>query len=390
MTCLSRHRLRRGVPTQQLSLGADELPDEPLGAAARSTKRAKQAIARLLPDFSLEDTRHGRPVSAPHRHDRPRHDGVWHSQNSRACLPSRRPSSAVAGADEAFAAEHGYAKATTDLASMLADPAIDAVVVASPSEAHVEHCLAVLAAGKHVLLEIPIAMDLAGAERVAAAAAASDRVVAVCHPWRHRPEMVAVKARLDAGEERLGMVEGRFIIHRLENIGSTGYRRSWTDNILWHHGAHLIDLACWMMDGYDEVTGYMAPVDPRTGIPMTTEITLARKDGVSAHLLLTYLSRIRQNDGTVLTDRDGYQVDITNARFLTAAGWKDIDAEAVVCRYVLEDFVAACRERRRPRATPADVMPAMRAMQVLQDAWDARYGVQSLPGRELARLGQGR
>ena len=66
-----------------------------------------------------------------------------------------------------------------------------------------------------------------------------------------------------------------------------------------------------------------------------------------------------------------------------------IDAEPDLCRRVIEDFVEACRHDRRPRATPADVMPAMQAMQSLQDAWDARYGVLSLPGRDLARLGQG-
>ncbi|MCB1991784.1 MAG: Gfo/Idh/MocA family oxidoreductase, partial [Geminicoccaceae bacterium] len=247
--------------------------------------------------------------------------GVWHSQNLddlaavKGTIVGRRQEPT-----EAFAAEHGYARATTDLDSMLADPAIDAVVVASPSEAHVEHCLAVLAAGKHVLLEIPIALDLAGAERVAAAAAASDRVVAVCHPWRHRPEFIALRERLAAGEEKLGMIEGRFLIHRLENVGATGYRRSWTDNILWHHGAHLIDLACWLMGEVDEVTGYMAPVDPRTGIPMTTAINMAQKDGTSAHLLLTYLSQLKHNEAMALTDRDSYRIDVPRHELLTASG----------------------------------------------------------------------
>lgn len=314
--------------------------------------------------------------------------GVWHSRNldglpaTKGTIVGRRREPT-----EAFAAEHGYAKATTDLASMLDDPAIDAVVVASPSEAHVEHGLAALAAGKHVLLEIPIAMDLAGAERVAAAAAASDRVVAVCHPWRHRPEFIALEARLASGEERLGMIEGRFFIHRLENIGATGYRRSWTDNVLWHHGAHLIDLACWLMGEPDEVSGFMAPVDSRTGIPMTTQITLARKDGASAHLLLTYLSQLKHNEGMVLTDRDSYRVDINRHELTTASGTVEIEAEQVVCRHVIEDFVLACQASRRPRATPQDVLPAMRAMQRMQDAWDARYGARSLPGRELERLG---
>ncbi len=135
--------------------------------------------------------------------------GVWHSRNLTGLeavphtIAGRR-----AEPTQAFAAEHGYAKATIDLSAMLADPEVDAVVVASPSEAHVEHSLAAIAAGKHVLIEIPIAMDYAGATRVAEAAEASERVVAVCHPWRHRPEFIALKERLDAGEERAGLSRG--------------------------------------------------------------------------------------------------------------------------------------------------------------------------------------
>jgi 2-hydroxy-4-carboxymuconate semialdehyde hemiacetal dehydrogenase len=247
--------------------------------------------------------------------------GVWHSRNLAGL--EAVPHTVVGRRTEpteAFAEEHGYARATTDLDAMLADPDVDAVVVGSPSEAHVEHSLAAIAAKKHVLIEIPIAMDLAGAERVAEAARRSDRVVAVCHPWRHRPELVALKERLDAGEERLGFVEGRFLIHRLENVGATGYRRSWTDSILWHHAAHLVDLGCWLLGPDLQASGWLAPVDGRTGTPMATSITLERGDGASAHLLLTYLSHLKHNEATATTERDSYRIDIPNALLATSAG----------------------------------------------------------------------
>jgi 2-hydroxy-4-carboxymuconate semialdehyde hemiacetal dehydrogenase len=315
--------------------------------------------------------------------------GVWHSRNLDGLeavlhtVVGRR-----AEPTAAFAEEHGYARATTDLDAMLADPMVDAVVVGSPSEAHVEHSLAAIAAKKHVLIEIPIAMDLAGAERVAEAARRSDRVVAVCHPWRHRPELVALKERLDAGEERLGFVEGRFLIHRLENVGATGYRRSWTDSILWHHAAHLVDLGCWLLGPDLQASGWLAPVDGRTGTPMATSITLERGDGASAHLLLTYLSHLKHNEATATTERDSYRIDIPNALLATSAGRRAIESEQENCRHVLADFVAACRTSGRPRVTPADVVPCMRALQVVQDTWDARHGARSLPGRELDRLGR--
>jgi 2-hydroxy-4-carboxymuconate semialdehyde hemiacetal dehydrogenase len=310
--------------------------------------------------------------------------GVWHSQNLAGLAAV--PHTIVGRRDDptrAFAAEHGYIHATTDLDAMLAHPEIDAVVVASPSEAHVAHALAAIRAGKHVLLEIPIAMDLAGARQVAEAAARSDRVVAVCHPWRHRPALIALKKRLEAEDENLGFLEGRFLIHRLENVGATGYQRSWTDNILWHHACHLVDLACWLLGPDLDVTGWLAPVDPRTGTAMSTQLTLARQDGAAAHILLTYLSHLKHNEATITTDRDSYLIDIPNARLTTRSGAMPIEAEPALCRYVLEDFVEACRARRRPRVTPDDVLPAMAALQTIQDGWDARYGIQSVPGRAL-------
>lgn len=314
--------------------------------------------------------------------------GVWHSQNLEGL--GAMPHTIVGRREEAaqsFALAHGYANATTDLHAMLGDPEIDAVVVASPSEAHLQHSLAALQAGKHVLIEIPIAMDLAGAQRVAEVAARCDLVVAICHPWRHRPELIDLKERLNAGEERLNFLEGRFLIHRLENIGATGYQRSWTDSILWHHGAHLVDLAFWLMGPDVTTSGWLGPVDSRTHTPMTTEITLERPDGASAHLVLTYLSHLKHNEATATTERDSYRIDIPNRTMTTSAGSRAIETEQANCRTVLADFINACQSGHQPRVTPRDVLPCMAALQVVQDAWDARYGIRSLPGRTLHRLG---
>ena len=59
---------------------------------------------------------------------------------------------------------------------------------------------------------------------------------------RFRREREGLTARTRAGEERIRHVAGRFFIKRLENVGATGYRRSWSDNILWHHFCHFVDL----------------------------------------------------------------------------------------------------------------------------------------------------
>ena len=122
--------------------------------------------------------------------------GVWHSEALQRLddvqlhtVVGRRPSPAGGSAPapttgrkppstEQFATKYGYKKWTTDLGGALADPEVDVVIVAGPSETHAPMALASLEAGKHTLVEIPIAMDLEGAERVVAAAITASRAPA--------------------------------------------------------------------------------------------------------------------------------------------------------------------------------------------------------------------
>src|SRR3954469_19563799 len=159
--------------------------------------------------------------------------GDWHSQAlARAgavlhTLVGRRPEAA-----RAFAERHGYGRWTLELDEALADRAVDMVVLGTPSDQHEAQAIRCLQAGKHTLIEIPVAMSLAGAERVVAAGERSGLVYGLSHPMRFRREREGLRARILAGEERIGHIAGRFFIKRLVNIGATGYRRSWIDNIL--------------------------------------------------------------------------------------------------------------------------------------------------------------
>src|SRR5829696_3854041 len=89
---------------------------------------------------------------------------------------------------EAFAQKYGYKKWSTNLDEALADPEVDIVIIAGPSETHAEMSLKSIDAGKHTLVEIPIAMNLAGAEEVVAAAKEKGLALGVSHPMRYRGE----------------------------------------------------------------------------------------------------------------------------------------------------------------------------------------------------------
>src|SRR4051794_22298178 len=149
--------------------------------------------------------------------------GAWHSEALRRepdvvlhTVVGRRPEAA-----SEFAGRYGYQRWTVSLDEVLADPAIDAVILATPSEQHEAQAIRTLEAGKHALIEIPIAMSLAGAERVVAAGERSGLVYGLSHPMRFRREREreGLRTRIRAGEERIRHIAGRFFIKRLVNIG---------------------------------------------------------------------------------------------------------------------------------------------------------------------------
>jgi UDP-N-acetylglucosamine 3-dehydrogenase len=89
---------------------------------------------------------------------------------------------------------------TDDLQAVLADPSIGAVDICLPTPQHREVTEAALAAGKHVLLEKPIALSLEDAQALVQANEATDRVFMIAHVLRFWPEYVEIARRVGSGE----------------------------------------------------------------------------------------------------------------------------------------------------------------------------------------------
>ena len=95
---------------------------------------------------------------------------------------------------------HGIPRTTTDWRELPADPEVDAVVIGTPNALHAEQAVACLKAGKHVLVEKPMACNLAEADAMLAAAAGSGAWLMVAHCWRFHPDVRRLRARVAAGE----------------------------------------------------------------------------------------------------------------------------------------------------------------------------------------------
>jgi 2-hydroxy-4-carboxymuconate semialdehyde hemiacetal dehydrogenase len=331
--------------------------------------------------------------------------GIWHSEAlqrvpecqlhtvvGRPPKPARAEEAAPAAGRRpaSTAAKYGYQKWTTDIGEALADPEVDIVIIAGPSETHAEMATKSLEAGKHTLVEIPIAMNLADSEKVVAIARERGLTLGLSHPMRFRHEHAAVAKRVGNGEERVSHTHGRFYIYRMHNVGATGLQRSWTDNILWHHSTHLVDIGLWIVSGGDmstadervrNVHSFYPKIEPKTGIPMEIVIHIETHDNQSVIVTGSYYASWRIYDVLVTSDRDMYQVDELTSTLKVKDGTRPISSEQENAGLIAPDFVEAVRDRREPQVPGWSVLPTMRVLHRVQENWDAKYGKQVLPGR---------
>ncbi len=152
---------------------------------------------------------------------------------------------------KAFADKHGAAAAYDDYSQMLADPNVDVVYIASPNGLHAEHGLAALKSGKHVLVDKPLALDVADARAMVEAAADAEVLLGTGFHLRHKATTRAARDAIAAG--RLGEV---FYAEMSCGAGKGLYPYdTWRADpalsgggTLLHQGVHAVDLVAYLCD----------------------------------------------------------------------------------------------------------------------------------------------
>ena len=257
---------------------------------------------------------------------------------------------------------------STDFEQMLGDDSIDAVVLATPTPLHAEQTLAVLEAGKHVLVEIPMADDIDDARRVAAAATASDRVAMVCHTRRFRAPTQWIRREMAGGLELQHLMVQTLFLRR-DNMNSLGVKRSWADHLLWHHACHSVDLFHYLTgEEIADVTALQGPVHPDLGIAMDMTLACRSASGSLLSIVLSFNNDgpfgtttryicdrgtwIAQYDG--MTDGSGDAID-ARSELGRAEGIEEQDRE----------FVDAIVEGRRPEASIVEGLASMETLERL-------------------------
>ena len=268
------------------------------------------------------------------------------------------------------AVKYGIGHVTTDLADSLALKEVDAVILCTPTQMHVEQSIACMKAGKHVQVEIPLADSLAGAEAVVALQKQTGLVAMCGHTRRFNPSHQYVHNKINAGEFNIQQMDVQTYFFRRTNMNALGQPRSWTDHLLWHHAAHTVDLFAYQAGGeIVKANAVQGPIHPALGIAMDMSIQLKSSTGAICTLSLSF-----NNDGPLGTFFR-YIGDCATyiARYDDLFNGKDeqIDVSHVAVSMngiELQDreFFSAIREGREPNSSVARVLPCYRVLHQLQ------------------------
>jgi 2-hydroxy-4-carboxymuconate semialdehyde hemiacetal dehydrogenase len=232
----------------------------------------------------------------------------------------------------------------------------------------------VMRAGKHVQVEIPLADSWADALEVNRVQRETALTCMVGHTRRFNPSHQWIHRRIGAGELSIQQMDVQTYFFRRTNLNALGEPRSWTDNLLWHHSAHTVDLFQYQTGEDVEIAhAVQGPLHPELGIPMDMSVQLRTPAGRICTLSLSF-----NNDGPLGTffryicDNGTY---IARYDDLLTGREEPVDVSRVdVSTNGIElqdrEFVAAIREGREPNSSVASVLPCYRVLGELETELD--------------------
>src|ERR1700694_1799542 len=269
---------------------------------------------------------------------------------------------------------------TTDLTETLRQPGLEAVILASPTQVHAKQAEQVMRAGKHVLIEIPMADSVQDAERLVEVQRETGVIAMAGHVRRFNPSHQWVHRRISAGELGVQKMDVRTYFFRRGNMNAAGQTRTWTDHLLWHHACHTVDLFQYQTGATPVVANAIqGPIHPQLGIAMDMSIQLKVPSGAILTLSLSF-----NNEGPFgsffryICDNGTYKALYDD---LVDGNDKPIDVSGIdvsMNGIELEDreFFTAIAEQREPKSSVAQCLPAMRTLgaleQQLKSAADVR------------------
>lgn len=209
-----------------------------------------------------------------------------------------------------FASRYGLTL-VNDYAKALADPNIDAVVLATPHTQHAEQVVAAARAGKHVFTDKPFALTTASAEAAAKACAEAKRVLAVGFNWRYQPALQEIKRMLQAGRlGRLLHLEGNFNGPSVYRFTQEHWRQQPDEGPaggMTGRGVHVVDAMLYLAGRIESVFAQSYRLALDYGLDDTTSMLFKFDNGASGYL------------GTFIATAEGWRMQVFGSK-----GWAKV------------------------------------------------------------------
>ena len=265
------------------------------------------------------------------------------------------------------------AKVLDNFDQVLADPDIQAVMIATPAETHYAVASAAIAAGKDVFVEKPLTVHVNDAQDLVTQANAADRILMVGHLLEYHPAILKLRELIDSGE--LGKI--RYIISNRLNLGKI---RS-EENALWSFAPHDIAVILRLVGKMPFEVVATGGCYVRPNIADVTVTQLLFDNGIRSHVFVSWLHPFKEQKLVVVGSKKMASFDDVNKKLLLydqRVDWKEgqpvpVKGEGVEVEYPddeplrqeCEHFVSCVANHNRPLT---DGENGLRVLQVLHAA----------------------
>jgi predicted dehydrogenase len=194
------------------------------------------------------------------------HSNAWLKADKFFDLKARPVMKVVCGrnrtAVSAMAYRFGWERFETDWREVVNDGAIDVIDITTPNDTHAEIAIAAARAGKHILCEKPLALNVKQAREMVAAVEEAGVVHMICHNYRRVPAIALAKRIIEAGD--LGRIYHYRARYAQDWIVDPNFPLVWRlqsgvagSGALGDIGAHIIDLGRYLVGEFKEVCAVM-------------------------------------------------------------------------------------------------------------------------------------